>query len=52
MKLISRYRIINFFIAGLILSLGFECRKEDEEDIRITDADGNVYTSVPVGDQI
>ncbi|HBC78160.1 MAG TPA: hypothetical protein DEO60_14985 [Bacteroidales bacterium] len=52
MKLISRNRIINFFIAGLILSLGFECRKADEEDTRITDADGNVYKSVTIGNQV
>ena len=52
MKLISRNRIINFVITGLILNLGYECRKADEEQTRIIDADGNMYTSVTIGNQV
>jgi hypothetical protein len=44
MKLINRNRIINFVIAGLILNLGYGCRKVQEEEPRIMDADRNVYT--------
>jgi uncharacterized protein (TIGR02145 family) len=51
MKLISRNRIINFVMAGLILNLGYECRKAEEEENRILDADGNLYTTVTIGTQ-
>jgi uncharacterized protein (TIGR02145 family) len=52
MKLINRNRIINFVIAGLILNLCYECKKVENEETRIIDADGNLYTSVTIGNQV
>ena len=39
-------------VAALLLIISSGCKKNDEEPLVIKDGDGNVYTSVTIGNQV
>ena len=49
-KSVTRYYALALF--GLIFLLISSCKKEEDSDKILTDADGNVYTSVTIGTQV
>jgi uncharacterized protein (TIGR02145 family) len=53
MKTKNRIWLCQFIVMGLVLILTNNCKKEkDKVENKITDKDGNVYTSVTIGTQV
>ncbi len=52
MKTKRKLGCIPTLMMGLILVLTYGCQKEEEPPDKITDKDGNVYTSVTIGTQV
>lgn len=52
MKPKMKFVIIPVIVMGLILALTTSCQKDEEPSDKITDKDGNVYTSVSIGTQV
>ena len=52
MKTKNRIWFCSFTIIGLILIFTYNCKKAEDSYIKITDADGNVYTTVTIGTQV
>lgn len=52
MKTKNKFGTIPFIVIGLILALTTSCQKGEETTDKITDKDGNVYTSVTIGTQV
>jgi len=51
MKTRNRIWLYPLLITGLVLILTDSCKKDEEPSDKITDKDGNVYTSVTIGTQ-
>jgi len=51
MKTKNRIWISPLVVMGLILILTSTCKKDEDSNNKITDVDGNVYTSVTIGNQ-
>jgi uncharacterized protein (TIGR02145 family) len=44
--------ICSLIVIGLVLILTNSCKKGEDSNVKITDVDGNVYTSVTIGTQV
>ena len=52
MKTKNRIWLCPLIVMGLVLILTNSCKKDEEPTDKITDKDGNVYTSVTIGTQV
>ena len=50
--MINRKKWLPFLLIAGLIFVNFGCEKKKDPEDRITDADGNVYTSVTIGDQV
>ena len=49
MKTKNRIWICPLIVTGLVLILTHSCKKDEEPADKITDKDGNIYTSITIG---
>ncbi len=52
METINRFWLCSFVVMVLILGVNGSCQKDEENPETITDRDGNVYTSITIGNQV
>ena len=52
MKTKSRFWLCSLLVIGLVLILADSCKKDEVTTEKVTDRDGNVYTSVAIGTQV
>lgn len=52
MKSINRFWLCSFVVMVLILVVNVGCQKDEDKSETITDRDGNVYTSITIGNQV